>query len=82
MDDVLHDLIHKVNLPAIKGRIIQVLRKCLLCCVHIKSDNFPHELAQRLLAERCLIILFRTDFAPECFFQRLHIFHCQRDITL
>ena len=82
MNNVLHNLVYEVNLPAVQAGIVQILRKRLLCRVHVNPDDFSHELAQRLLAVLSHIILFRTDLAPECFLQRLHIFHSQRDITL
>ena len=82
VDDVLHDLIYEIDLSAIEAGIVQVLRKSLLCRIHIKPDDLPHKFTQRLLAILGLVILFCTDLVPECFLQRLHILRSQRNITL
>ena len=81
MDDVLYDLIYEINLSAIEAGIIQVLSKGFFCCIHIKPDDFPHELAQRLLPILGLIVLLGADFTPKNFLQRLYIFRGQGDIA-
>jgi len=81
MNNVLHNLVYEVNLPAVQAGIVQVLRKRLLCRVHVNPDDFSHELAQRLLPILGLIVLLGADFTPKNFLQCLYIFRGQGDIA-
>ena len=67
MHNVLHNLIHKIDLPAVQIYIGQISGKCFFCGIHIQPDDFADELAQRLLSVLGFVILLCSDFAPENF---------------
>lgn len=79
--DVLDNLVDKVNLSAVEVSTIQILRKCSFRRSHIKANNFPHELAQRLCAIFGFIILFCADLTPKNFFEFFDIFGSERDVA-
>ena len=40
----IDDLVYKINLAVIKVNVVQILRKRLLCRVHIQAHNFTNQL--------------------------------------
>ena len=76
MYDVLDDLVHKVNLSAVKVGTIQILRKCSFRRSHIKTNDFPHEFSQRLCA-----IFFCANLTPKNFFEFLDILGSKWDVA-
>ena len=77
MNNILNDLIYKINLPAVQIYILKILWKSFLCCIHIKTYHFSDKFSQWLSAQFCFIILFCTKLAPENFFQFSYIFFCK-----
>lgn len=73
VDDVLHDLVDKVDLPGVQAGIVEISGKGLLGGVHVQADDLPHELAQRFGAHRGLVVLAAAHLAPQDVFQFLHI---------
>ena len=46
MDDVFHDLVHEIDLPAVQPRGIKVIRKGGFGGGHIHADDAPDKFAQ------------------------------------
>lgn len=82
MNDVFHNLIDKINLPAVKTCIYQVLGKSCFRRIHIQSNYFTHKFSQWFCSKLLFIIFFCPDFTPKDFFKRFHIRICQRLIFL
>ena len=82
VDNVLHDLVHEVDLIAVKRCIIQELRKGLLGSIHIQANDLTNKLTQRLAAVLIFVVLLGAQFAPKDLLQCLHIRRCQRLIGL
>ena len=80
MDNILHDLIHEVDLPAVQIRVIQIRGKSILGRRHVQPDDLPHELAEGFFTVLRLIVLLCADLTPEDAFQHFHIISRQRDL--
>ena len=81
VDDVLHDLVHEIDLSAVQADVAQILRKRRLGGGHIQAHDLPHEFAQGLFAVFGLIFLLRADLAPEDRLQRPDVCLGQRDVA-
>lgn len=80
MNDILHNLVHEIYLPAVEIVTLKVLRKCSLSRIHIQTDNLADELTQRLRAVLLLIFFPGSQFGPKDLFQCLYIIMGQRNI--
>ena len=67
--NVLHDLIHKVNLTAVQTGVIKIHGESLFCGLHIQADNFTNKLAQRLGTDVGLRVFLRCDLTAKIFLQ-------------
>ena len=81
MDNILYDLIDEINLSAVQTGLIKIFGERFLRRFHIKANDFSDELTQRLRADLCLIVLFRTYFAPKDLLQRRNIRLVQWNIS-
>ena len=81
MDDIFHNLIHEIYLPAVQCDVVQIFSKSILGSSHIQTYELTNKLTERLLAIFGFIILLGTDFAPQYILQNLYIRRCQRNIA-
>ena len=68
MNNIFHNLIHKVYLPAVKTCISQIFGKSLLSSIHIKSHNFSDKFTQWFCTDFIFVVLFCTNFFPTIHF--------------
>lgn len=71
--NVLHDLVDKVNLPAVQICVIEVIRKGLFRRSHVQAHDLPDELPQGLGADLRFIVLSGAHLAPEDTLQRSNV---------
>ena len=81
VNDVLNDLIDKIDLIRIQLNAVQVFRERRLCRRHIQPHDLSHKLAQRLPSVFGFVFLFATDLTPQNTFKSLNILRIQRHIT-
>ena len=62
MNDILHDLIDKIDLTAVEVHVIQEFGKRGFGGVHIKANDLTHELTQRLRTVLLLIFFLCAKF--------------------
>ena len=80
--DILHHLVHKVNLAAVQLVGIQEAGKGCLGGGHIQPHNLAHEFSQRLLGKFLLISILRADFLPEYALQFLQVLGGEGNVPL
>ena len=80
VDDVLHDLVDEVDLPAVQVGVIEILGKGLLGGVHVQAHDFPNKFTQGLGSQLCLVVLAAAYLAPQNILQLFHIIVCQRNV--
>jgi len=80
VDDVLHDLVDEVDLPAVQVGVIEVLGKGLLGGVHVQAHDLPNEFAQGLGSQLRLVVLAAAHLAPQNILQLFYIIVCQRNV--
>ena len=73
MDNVVDNLIHKINLSVIHVHVIQIPGERLLCRVHIQTNNLPHQLPQGLVLVFRGVVLPGSQLRPQNGLQAVNI---------